>query len=231
MAAEFDQYVRNYRDIINERAAITGESFEYFIALRLRLLDGALRSSGVQAPRAILDFGCGIGATAATMREQFPNASVAGIDPSPESIRAAEALGVRDARFHVGDGESLPFPSATFDVVYSNGTFHHIDPARHPRIFAEIARVLRPGGSMFIFENNPLNPLAVRGMRLNPFDRGTKMLFPWYLRRMIQQAGLQARAPYYYVFYPKQLKVLRWSEPYLRRLPLGAQYYVWGTKR
>jgi hypothetical protein len=40
-----------------------------------------------------------------------------------------------------------------------------------------------------------------------------------------------ARKPRYYVFYPKQLKRLRWSERYLRAVPMGAQYYVWGTKR
>jgi len=67
-------------------------------------------------------------------------------------------------------------------------------------------------------------------MRQNPFDAGTKMLFPWYLRRLVRSALLTARAPKYYVFYPKQLKRLRWSERYLRSVPLGAQYYVWGTK-
>ena len=41
---------------------------------------------------------------------------------------------------------------------------------------------------------------------------------------------MKARNPRYYVFYPKQLKRLRWSERYLRRVPIGAQYYVWGTR-
>jgi len=70
----------------------------------------------------------------------------------------------------------------------------------------------------------------VRGMRQNPFDAGVKMLFPWYLRKLVRSADLRARRPRFYVFYPKQLKGLRWSERYLRRVPIGAQYYVWGTK-
>jgi hypothetical protein len=82
---------------------------------------------------------------------------------------------------------------------------------------------------MFIFENNPFNPLTVWNMHNNPFDKGTKMLFPRYLRRLLDGAGLRAQSPKFYVFFPKQLKGLRWSEPYIRWLPLGAQYYVWGS--
>ena len=46
--------------------------------------------------------------------------------------------------FKHGDGETLPFPDNTFDVVYSNGVIHHT-PNTHD-VVAEIKRVLRPGG-------------------------------------------------------------------------------------
>jgi ubiquinone/menaquinone biosynthesis C-methylase UbiE len=131
--------------------------------------------------------------------------------------------------FHYSEHTALPFPADSFDVIYSNGTFHHIDHAAHAAVLRELARVLRPGGHLFVFENNPLNPLTVLNMRRNPFDKGAKMLAPWYLRKLERGAGMRARAPRYYVFFPKHLKALRWSEKHLRRLPLGAQYYVWGT--
>jgi ubiquinone/menaquinone biosynthesis C-methylase UbiE len=230
MASEFDQYVERYKDIINGCASITGESFEYFIALRLRLLAEELAGAGEPPPRRILDFGCGIGETERIMRERFPDAHIDGVDSSPESIKAANRLGVRDVTFHVSERVDLPFPAASFDLIYSNGTFHHMDHGTHPAVFREIERVLKPGGHLFVFENNPLNPLTVLGMRRNPFDQGTKMLFPWYLRRLERDAGLRVNALAYYVFFPKQLKVLRPTERHLRSLPLGAQYYVWGTK-
>jgi SAM-dependent methyltransferase len=230
MASEFDQYVRDYKEIIDRGAALTGESFEYFIELRVDLLAREIAAAGAPSPLRILDFGCGIGATEKVLRDRFPGALIEGVDSSAESLRAAEALGLRDVKFHFAEGESLPFPDASFDLIYSNGTFHHIDHGKHGAVFAELKRVLRSGGHLFVFENNPLNPLMVRGMRQNPFDAGTKMLFPWYLRKVVRQAALRARAPRYYVFYPKQLKRLRWSEKYLRAVPIGAQYYVWGTK-
>jgi SAM-dependent methyltransferase len=230
MASEFDQYAGTYKEIIDRCAGPSGEPFEYFIDVRVALVAGELEASRSAPPARILDFGCGIGATEKVLRERFPSASIDAVDPSAESVKAAQSLGVRDAHFHVAEGSKLPFPAAAFDVIYSNGTFHHIDHAVHGAVFDELQRVLRPGGHMFIFENNPFNPLMVRGMKKNPFDAGTKMLFPWYLRRLVRRSGVRARTPRYYVFFPKALKALRWSERYLRSVPIGAQYYVWGTK-
>jgi ubiquinone/menaquinone biosynthesis C-methylase UbiE len=230
MASEFDQYARDYKEIIDRGAALTGETFEYFIGLRVQLLAQEIEAAGARSPLRVLDFGCGIGATEKVLRERFPAAAIDGVDPSAESIRAAGALGLRDVTFHVSDSERLPFADSSFDLIYSNGTFHHIDRDKHTAVLQELQRVLKRGGHVFIFENNPLNPLMVRGMRQNPFDAGVKMLFPWYLRKLVHSADLRARKPRFYVFYPRQLKRLRWSERYLRRVPIGAQYYVWGTK-
>lgn len=230
MASEFDRYVDTYKEIINRGAAITGESFEYFIHLRLRLLAQDLTEIGEPLPGRVLDFGCGIGETERALRERFPEARIDGIDASPESIKAADRLGLPDVTFHLAAGVELPFSAGSFDVIYSNGTFHHIDHGAHPAVLRELVRVLRPGGHLFVFENNPLNPLTLLNMSRNPFDQGARVLFPWYLRRLQREADLRVNALRYYVFFPKHLKALRWSERHLSALPLGAQYYVWGTK-
>lgn len=52
------------------------------------------------------------------------------------------------AEFKHGDGESLPFPDDTFDVVYSNGVIHHTPNTVH--VISEIRRVLKPGGMCII---------------------------------------------------------------------------------
>src|SRR5262249_14196440 len=134
MASEFDQYVSNYRDIINQNAAITGETFEYFIGVRLGLVQRALAESGRPEPRRILDFACGVGATETQLRARFPASQLDGIDDSKESLKAAESLAIPNTRFHDWQGERLPFDDASFDLIYSNGTFHHIPHERHPAI-------------------------------------------------------------------------------------------------
>jgi ubiquinone/menaquinone biosynthesis C-methylase UbiE len=229
MPQEFDPYVESYRDIINSRAAISGDKFEDFIELRVRLMHEDRMGLGLAAPSAILDFGCGIGVTAKILRQRYPNSPIHGVDASPESIKSANALGVAGATFHVAEG-SLPFSDASFDLIYSNGTFHHIDRAQHGQVLRELSRVLSPGGTLFIFENNPFNPLMVYGMWTNPFDKGTKMLMPWYLRRLIRDALLEAAPPRFYYFFPRYLARLRWMEPHLSGFPAGAQYYVRGRK-
>jgi ubiquinone/menaquinone biosynthesis C-methylase UbiE len=231
MPSEFDAYASSYKEIINRGAAITGESFEYFIGVRVDLVLRELEK--LRAPvrdLEILDFGCGIGETARVLREKVGGAIVQGVDASERSLATARALEVPGASFHLIEGVRLPFEDSSFDLVYSNGTFHHIDRSEHPAALAEAARVLRPGGHAFIFENNPLNPLMVHNMRHNPFDANAKMLSPWYLRRMMRRAGLATQDPRYYAFFPKQLKPIRFAERYLLRVPLGAQYYVRGTR-
>jgi ubiquinone/menaquinone biosynthesis C-methylase UbiE len=53
-----------------------------------------------------------------------------------------------NAEFKHGDGERLPFPDNTFDVVYSNGVIHHTPNT--DQVIADIHRVLKPGGKCII---------------------------------------------------------------------------------
>jgi SAM-dependent methyltransferase len=231
--AEFDQFAAGYRDIIdNDRfTRLVGGSFDYFIDLRIGLaLDRVeTKRPAWQAPR-LLDFGCGIGAAAARLAERVPDAQVTGVDPSADSIRSAAAMGAPRTRFVVSDGRPLPFPDASFDLVYSNGTFHHIPHADHAAIFRELHRVLKPGGDLFVFENNPFNPATVLAMRMSVLDREARMVLPPVLRRRVEAAGFACEAPRYYIFFPGVLRALRPAEPYLARVPFGGQYFVHGQK-
>jgi ubiquinone/menaquinone biosynthesis C-methylase UbiE len=95
--------------------------------------------------RDLLEIGCGLG----TDLLQFARggARVTGLDLTVRSVALARnRLDLEDVpgTFLTGDAENLPFPDASFDVVYSFGVLHHTpDTARAVR---EIRRVLRPGG-------------------------------------------------------------------------------------
>jgi SAM-dependent methyltransferase len=76
-----------------------------------------------------------------------------GIDPSLKGVQAArrvaEQLGV-DAEYVVGDARRLPFPDASFDVVFSYSVFQHFSKQDALAAFDEIGRVLKPDGESLI---------------------------------------------------------------------------------
>lgn len=97
----------------------------------------------------VLEIGAGMG----TDLSQFAKhgARVTDLDLSHGHLELARrnfaARGL-DGRFVHHDAESLPFPDASFDLVYSNGVLHH--SPNTSRIVEEIWRVLRPGGRVII---------------------------------------------------------------------------------
>ncbi|MGD0546371.1 MAG: class I SAM-dependent methyltransferase [Terracidiphilus sp.] len=100
---------------------------------------GVLEWLEAKRGESILDLGCGDGQL--TLRLAATGASVVGVDLSPEMLAAARARGV-DAR--EGSAESLPFPAAAFDAVFSNAVLHWIRD--QDVMMAEVRRVLKPGG-------------------------------------------------------------------------------------
>lgn len=97
------------------------------------------------ADRDLLEVGCGMGSD--LLQFARGGARVTGLDYTPRSVeisrRRFEVYGV-PGRFSIGDAERLPFPDASFDVVYSNGVLHHTPDTQ--RAIDEVFRVLRPGG-------------------------------------------------------------------------------------
>lgn len=98
---------------------------------------------------SVLDVGCGSGGPALTIAEHS-GAHVTGVDLVPRHVelagRRAAALGLADrTTFIEADATRLPFPAASFDHVYAIESAYHATDK--PRLYAECARVLRPGGS------------------------------------------------------------------------------------
>jgi SAM-dependent methyltransferase len=99
------------------------------------------------AGRDVLEAGCGIGTDAV----QFARAGAryTGIDFSPTALELARLRPeLADATLVQASVVPLPFPDASFDLVYSNGVIHHIPETG--RAIAEFHRVLRPGGTAIV---------------------------------------------------------------------------------
>ena len=99
----------------------------------------------------VLDLGSGSGTDVFCAAVQVgPTGRVVGVDFTDEQIEKATRLRDRDGfaqvEFAEASIDALPFEDATFDVVISNGVIN-LSPIKH-KVFAEAARVLRPGGRL-----------------------------------------------------------------------------------
>lgn len=101
-------------------------------------------------PGRILDLGCGTGAGAVALKDRYRKALVAGLDLAPAMLQRLRrrARWLKPVRAVCADIGVLPVASQSVDLVFSNlAAFWTRDPAA---FFAEVRRVLRPGG-MFLF--------------------------------------------------------------------------------
>ena len=119
-------------------------------ALRDLLLQAA-----VQPGARVLDIGCGTGTLVTMLKLQHPNVEVVGLDPDPKALdrarhKAAHAGATVD--FVCGFADSIPSADASFDRVLSSFMLHHLTLDEKRAALADVARVLKPGGTLHIVD-------------------------------------------------------------------------------
>ncbi len=125
--------------------------YDLFFSSILRFSEGrVLELAKIKPGDAVLDVGCGPGSLSVRAKKLVGvTGKVAGIDASPEMIAAARRKVVKsglEVDFQVGLIEKLPFPDNSFDVVMSRLVIHHLPGDLKLKGFAEMKRVLKPGG-------------------------------------------------------------------------------------
>jgi SAM-dependent methyltransferase len=155
-------FAENVRAGVKRFYSVTGALFVWYEETL------AARAQGARA----LEYGCGPGSRAFHLARN--GAHVVGIDISPVAIEQAtergRAEGLSDRlEFSVMDAEALEFPDDSFDIVCGSGIIHHLDLARS---YAEIARVLKPGGVGVFTEPLGHNP-AINAYRNRTPDMRT----------------------------------------------------------
>jgi ubiquinone/menaquinone biosynthesis C-methylase UbiE len=145
----------------------------------------------------VLDVGGGFGGPARTLAVEF-GCLVTTVDLTASYVRASQALTTRmrlDDRVshHIGNALALPFPDATFDLVWTQNSGMNI--ADKERLYAGFHRVLRPGGLLALQEpmTGPVAPLLYPVMWAR--DPSTTFLrAPAEMRAVIEAAGFRLRA-------------------------------------
>ncbi|HEU5195174.1 MAG TPA: class I SAM-dependent methyltransferase [Methylomirabilota bacterium] len=150
-AALADYYTKYYRDtlgipawrdLVNVR--LDDNAYE---GQRLAALE---RAVGPIRGKRLLNVGCGTGGF--NVLAEAAGAEVWGVDENPDAVAITRARMRGGERAVHGVAESLPFPDASFDVVYCYAAIEHVEDAR--RSLHEMVRVMRPDARLYLHTNN-----------------------------------------------------------------------------
>ena len=115
-----------------------------------------------RSPQDVLELGFGQGFNLADLGSRHPRMRFTGIDLTPAHLALAESRirdqGLQNVSLCLGDFHQLPFVDASFDQVFAIEVFCYATDL--DRAFSEIARVLRPGGVLTLFDGYLTQALA-----------------------------------------------------------------------
>jgi len=221
--AGFDEFASSYDADLHQGISISGENKDYFSRGRIEWLARCLERLR-EAPRQIMDYGCGTGTAAPFFQEFFTSCSIIGVDISDRSLDVARRNNAKDrTRFLLFDQYT---PKADLDLVFCNGVFHHIPLAERAGAVHYIHRALRPGGFFAFWENNPWNPGTRYVMSRIPFDRDAIPVSVLKAHKLLRDQGFTIIGTHFLFLFPRALRWFRPLEPLAALLPLGAQYQV-----
>lgn len=232
--AEFDHHAATYDGgLDNPIKRLMGSSADQFMAVKVRWLlrhEPELKSGSL----SMLDYGCGIGDMMRVLATHGARANFAGCDVSsgmmdearkrwPANLGPAPALSLQN-------GARTPYADGAFDIVAISAVLHHVPVAERPAVYAELGRILKPGGRLYVFEHNPRNPLVRYVVKRTPIDSNAILLDAREVRHGLLDAMRFQLETDYLMFMPASLPLLRSIDRALAWLPLGGQYVVAARK-
>jgi len=225
----FDDFSDKYHETLSECLRLYGgRDAQYYNRLKAkRLIELARKHLGDLSKRDFLDLGCGTGLTAEIISPAFRRG--AGVDLSHGMLRACHArLGsnpLPNCRFAQASVADLPFPGGSFDLAFSVTLIHHLPDDAIWKMFADVRRVLKPGGLMVHFDHNPYNFLTRRIVENCVYDKDTALRPMSRVASLAEETGFRIADRGYLIFIPGALKFLEPLEYLFKPIPLGGQYY------
>lgn len=124
-----------------------------------------LQQADLRPGHTVLDLACGTGTLALAAKRRQPRAEIVGLDGDAAMLDRARAKAARAGaaiRFEQGLSHELPYADASFDRVLCSLFFHHLGRAAKRRAFAELHRVLKPGGALHAADWGEARDLPMR---------------------------------------------------------------------
>ncbi|AHJ27241.1 class I SAM-dependent methyltransferase [Nodularia spumigena CS-584] len=155
-----------------------------------------LTASLPHTPQDILDVGCSVGLSTFALQEIYPQSQITGLDLSPYFLavahyRAEQRQG--QINWLHAAAESTELPDASFDLVSIFLMCHELPQSATRQIFAEMRRVLRPGGHLAIMDMNPRSEIY---QKMPPYIltllKSTEPYLDEYFALDIEQALVEA---------------------------------------
>lgn len=226
--AEFDVFRDTYEAEVARAISFAGQELDVYVATKARdLVRRVKKARGDPAKLDALDIGCGVGLTDSYLVQTFRR--LHGVDVSAPLVERAIRTNP-GVEYAVYSGDRLPYPDASFDVVFAICVLHHVELGDQMSLVNEFARVTRPGGVALVYEHNPFNPITRLVVSRCRFDEGVVLLYPSGTRRLLTEAGFVAAQTRHIIFSPVRPRLIESAERALGVVPLGAQYVAIARK-
>ena len=227
----FDKECETYLQMLEGGIKNTGFDFGYIHEYKvLDLKFEAKKIFDINSNLNILDFGCGIGLSLPYLKKSFPNSNLYACDYSKKSVEMCilNNKNIQGLTVMPTNGIDLPYEEK-FDIIFIANVMRHIPRTNQNTVLQNLKSHLAEDGIILMYEFNPWNPVSLyfyfkEDRNYDP--ENVRIMSPLYAKKLFKSVNFKDIATKYRFFVPNCFKKLVQIENYLKKVPLGANYYI-----